>query len=27
MGCDMAQGYFIAKPMNLTALLEFSATH
>jgi EAL domain-containing protein (putative c-di-GMP-specific phosphodiesterase class I) len=27
MGCDAAQGYFIAKPMDLTALLEFCATH
>lgn len=27
MGCDTAQGYFIAKPMDLTALLEFCATH
>lgn len=27
MGCDIAQGYFIAKPMELTALLEFCATH
>ncbi|TAN81947.1 MAG: EAL domain-containing protein [Gallionella sp.] len=26
MRCDAAQGYFIAKPMNLAALLEFSAT-
>ena len=25
MGCDTAQGYFIAKPMNLAALIEFSA--
>lgn len=27
MGCDTAQGYFIARPMDLTALLEFCATH
>lgn len=27
MGCNIAQGYFIAKPMNLAAFLEFSATH
>lgn len=27
MGCDVAQGYFVAKPMDLTALLEFCATH
>lgn len=27
MGCDTAQGYFIAKPMNLAALLEFGAAH
>ena len=27
MGCDTAQGYFIAKPMNLAAFLEFSATY
>lgn len=27
MGCDTAQGYFIAKPMDLPALLEFCATH
>lgn len=27
MGCDAAQGYFIARPMDLTALLEFCATH
>lgn len=25
MGCDTAQGYFIAKPMNLAAFIEFSA--
>ncbi len=25
MGCDMAQGYFIAKPMNLVSFIEFSA--
>lgn len=23
MGCDMAQGYFIAKPMNLTSFIDF----
>jgi EAL domain-containing protein (putative c-di-GMP-specific phosphodiesterase class I) len=27
MGCDTAQGYFIAHPMDLTGLLEFCATH
>jgi len=25
MGCDTAQGYFIAKPMNLTSFVEFCA--
>ncbi len=25
MGCDTTQGYFIARPMNLTAFLEFCA--
>jgi EAL domain-containing protein (putative c-di-GMP-specific phosphodiesterase class I)/GGDEF domain-containing protein len=27
MGCDMAQGYHIAKPMTLAALLDFLAAH
>ncbi len=27
VGCDMAQGYFIAKPMNLAAFTEFCQKH
>ena len=27
LGCDYAQGYHLARPMDLTALLEFCATH
>lgn len=27
MGCDVAQGYFIARPMAQAAMLEFCATH
>lgn len=27
MGCDTAQGYFIAKPMNLASLVKFSADY
>ncbi len=27
LGCDYAQGYYLARPMELTALLEFCAVH
>lgn len=27
MGCDTAQGYFIAKPMNLVSFIEFCAEY
>jgi EAL domain-containing protein (putative c-di-GMP-specific phosphodiesterase class I) len=27
MGCDAAQGYFIAKPMDLASFIKFCSTY